>query len=207
MLFVVVSIFVIFPIVANAESITNDNGIVISEEEYNNFIQIHTHEYIMAMSEEKYEKLKTLDYSNITSTEKYVETTYNRSLNLTTEREITKEEYDSYPEAGISPYLNDDGASYETQVKKITLGVIGGTTWNHVVSTATWKSIPSVRSYDVIGVRGERFEFRDGSQTGEQVYVLNGQYLMVDYAWNGTNIQRHNNGFGISMNIVNSNIS
>lgn len=205
MLFVVVSLFVIFPVLTKAESITNNNGIVISEEEYNNFLKIRTHEYIMTMTQEKYDKLKSLDYSNVRSTEKYVASTYNRSLNLTTEREITKEEYDNY-DSEISPYLNDAGDSYETQVKKITLAVVGGTTWNYVVTTATWKSIPSVRSYDVIGVRGERFEFRDGSQTGEQVYYLNGTYNYIDYAWNGTNIQRHDNGFGISMNIVNSDI-
>jgi len=201
--------FVIFPVFTFAESITNNNGIVISEEDYNNFIQIHTHEYIMTMNEEKYEKLKSLDYENVENDTLYVETTYNPSLNLTTEREITKEEYDNYSISnnGIAPLLDDGGAYYETTAKEITLNVVGGTTWNYVVATATWKGIPSTRSYDVIGVRGEGFNFREGSQGGQQIYILNGEYSYIDYAWNGTNIQRHDNGFGISMNIVNSNIT
>lgn len=207
LLYILVGVLVILPVATKAESITNNNGIVISEEEYNNFIKIHTHESIMTMDQEKYEKLKSLDYSNITTEDYYVASTYNQSLNLTTEREITKEEFDSYDNNGVSPLLDDGGASHETQVKKITLNVVGGTTWNYVVVTATWKGIPSVRSYDVIGVRGFDFDFRNGSQTGEQIYILDGDYTVIDYAWDGTNIQKHDNGFGISMNIVNSDIT
>lgn len=201
-----VGVFTIFPIFTFAESITNINGIVISEEEYNNFIKIHTHEYIMTMNEEKYEKLKGLDYSNIEKSTKYIATTYNPSLNLTTERELTKEEYESFSNEGVTPRLNDGGAYYETTAKELVMALIGGTTWNYVTLSATWKYIPTTRSFDVIGFRGYGFEFRDGSQIGDQIYVLDGNYTVIDYAWNGTNIKRADNGFGISMNIVNSDI-
>ena len=204
--FSLISIITIFPLFTSAESITNINGIVINEEEYNNFLKVHTHEYVMTMTEEKYEKLKSLDYSNVQTEEKYIETTYNRSLNLTTERELTKSEYDSYDKKS-NARLSDDSMYYETTAKKLSLVLLGGTTWNYVVLTATWKYIPTTRSYDVIGFRGYGLEFRDGSQIGEQIYVLNGTYSTINYAWNGTNIQRHDNGFGISMNIVNSDIS
>ena len=36
---------------------------------------------------------------------------------------------------------------------------------------------------------------------------INGEYTIIDYTWNGTNIKKHDNGFGISMNIVNSDIT
>lgn len=205
--YVLVGVFAIFPILTFAESITNINGIVISEEEYNNFLKIHTHEYIMTMSEEKYEKLKSLDYSNVTTETKYIETTYNPSLNLTTERELTKEEYDNYSTPNNNSRLSNGSASYETTAKSIVMALVGGTTWNYVTLTATWKYIPTTRSFDVIGFRGYGFDFREGSQEGEQVYILNGNYTVIDYAWNGTNIQRHDNGFGISMNIVNTDIT
>lgn len=202
----IIGLITILPIITFADTITNLNGIVITEDEYNDFLKIRTHEYIMTMNQEKYEKLKSLDYSNILNDTKYVATTYNQSLGITTEREITEEEYNNFS-TEVMPLLEDEGAYYATQVKELSLNVAGGTTWNYVVVTATWKGIPSTRSYDVIGIRGFDFEFRNGSQNGEQIYVLNNQYTTIDYAWDGTNIRRHDNGFGISMNIVNSNIT
>ncbi len=204
---VLVGVITIFPKFTNAESITNINGIVISEEEYNNFLKVHTHEYIMTMSEEKYEKLKSLDYSNVETETKYIETTYNPSLMLTTERELTKEEYDTFGNGSGNSRLSDGAQYTETTAKELILALVGGTTWNYVSVTATWKYIPATRSFDVIGFRGYGFDFREGSQEGEQIYILNNTYTVIDYAWNGTNIQRRDNGFGISMNIVNTDIT
>lgn len=200
---VLISIITISPLYTFAESITNNNGVVISEEEYNNFLKIHTHEYIMLMNENEYERLKELNYSDVQSKVIYVETIYNPHLNLVTEREITKEEYES----PVKPLLNDGADSTSTTAKQLTMSLVGGTTWNYVTVTASWKGIPATRSYDVIGVRGKNFEFRDGSQTGKQIYTTGGVDKLISYAWNGTNIKRHDNGFGISMNIVNNSIS
>jgi len=205
MFYALVGVITIFPILTFAESITNINGIVISEEEYNNFLKVHSHEYIMTMNEEKYDKLKSLDYSNVVTETKYVATTYNPSLNLTTEQELTKYEYDNFNN-GASSRVADGGQSYETTAKRIVMAVLGGTTWNYVSLTATWKYIPTCRSFDVIGFRGDGFEFRDGSQNGTQIYILDDTYTMIDYSWNGTNIKRFDDGYGISMNIVNSDI-
>ena len=206
MLLAFVGLLTILPIHTFAESIINNNGIEISEEDYNNFLKIHTPEYIMMMDEAKYEKLKSLDYSNIETSETYVESTYNSLLGVTTEKEITKEEYENFNP--IMLMLGDKGASGETSAKKSSLAVIGGSTWNYVIYNAVWKGIPSTRSFDVIGIRGYGVDFRDGSQSGEQIYKLNGEYQRISYAWNGTNIKRFDEqGFGISMNIVNDNIT
>jgi len=203
--FTLISIMIIFPATTRAESIINHNGVVISEQEYNDFLKVYDDNYIMHMSADKYNKLKNYDFDDINTTTKYYETTYNQSLNLTTEREITKNEFDSFNP--INARLSDGGASHETQAKKITLTVIGGSIWNNIITVATWKGIPGTRSYDVIGFRGYGFEFGDGTQSGEQIYTLNGNYTVIDYAWNGTNIKKFDNGFGISMNIVNSDIT
>ena len=200
-----IGILFIFPNITNAATITNNNGVVISEQEYNNFLKIYSSEYIMNMSEEKYNKIKDLNFDDITTTNKYVETVYNQSLQHTTERELTEEEFENYNP--IMPLLDNGSASYESTAKEILMAVIGGTTWNYVTVALTWKGIPSTRSFDVIGVRGYGLEFAEGSQAGEQIYTLNGEYTIIDYTWNGTNIQKHDNGFGISMNIVNSDIT
>lgn len=202
MFFVLICI-IIFPTFSNATSITNNNGIVISEQEYNDFLKIYSSEYIMNMSEQKYNKIKDLNFNDITTSKKYLETTFNASLNLTTEREITEAEFNSY----ITPRLNDGAASHETQAKSLVLAVLGGTTWNYITASVAWKGIPSTRSFDVIGFRGYGFEFGEGTQGGEQMYTLNGEYNVISYAWNGTNIKKFDNGFGISMNIVNSDIT
>ena len=102
------------------------------------------------------------------------------------------------------PILDDGDTYIETTNKKLNLVLVGGTTWNYVVLNAIWKGTPAVRSFDVIGIRGDGVDFRNGSQSGEQIYSENGKYTKIDYAWNGTNIKRFSNGFGISMNVVNN---
>lgn len=202
---VLISIIFIFPNSTNAENITNNNGVVMTEEEYNDFLKVYSNEYIMLMSEEKYNELKNLDFDNITKSTKYVESVYNPNLHLTTEREVTKAEYDNFNP--VMPLLDDGGASAESTMKIISLAVIGGTTWNNAIFTAAWKGIPSTRSFDVIGFYGFGLDFGEGTQQGNQIYELNGTYSAIDYAWNGTNIKKFDNGFGISMNIVNSDIT
>ncbi len=202
---VLISVIVLFPLYTSAESITNINGIEISEEEYNNFLKVYTHEYIMTMNEEKYERLKSLNFSddNIITDKKYFTSAYNQHLDLTTEREITEEEFESF--GLIQPIIDSGGDYIETSAKSLTLSVIGDDdTYSVVTLFSTWKGQPSTRSFDVIGVRGFGFTFRNGSQTGEQIYTENGEYKVIDYHWNGTNIKRFDNGFGISMNVVNS---
>ncbi len=204
-LLIVLCLVFIIPIITKAETITNNNGIVITETEYNNFLKIYDHDYIMNMSLEKFNKLKSLDYDDVVTETKYIETTYNQSLNLVTEREITKEEFENYNP--VMPLLDDGSDSHSTQVKSIVLSITGGSVWNYAVLIANWKGIPATRSYDVIGFRSFGFEYRLGSQGGEQIYTLNDEREIISYAWNGTNIKRFDDGFGISMNIVNSDIT
>ena len=83
----------------------------------------------------------------------------------------------------------------------------GGTTWNYATLTASWKYIPTTRVFDVIGFRGDGFSFRNGSQEGSQMYIdASGNYQSIYYSWNGTNIKKFSDGFGISMNLVNPTI-
>ena len=200
-----------------AKTITNNNGIVISEEEYNNFIKIHNHGYIMNITKEKYERLKELDYNDIKTETKYVLSTYNPYTNETIEREVTESEFNNMEIITDSNNLKSIGDStrgistgstyHETTGKKLTMAVIGGGYWNYVTLTARWKKIPATRSFDVIGIRGNGIAIRNGSQEGQQTYYTNGQYKYVSYSWNGTNIKRFDNGFGISMNLVDNQIN
>ncbi len=199
-LILLVSITLVLPLYAHAESFINVNGIEITDEDYDNFSKLYPYEYIMTLTKEKYEKLKTLDYSDVKTETKYIESTYNSHLGITTEKEITEEEFE------LMPMIDSSSASGESSAKRIAMAITGGT-WGHAALAVTWKQIPKTRSFDVIGFRGFGFEVREGSQTGDQIYITNGEYKMIDYGWNGTNIKKFDNGFGISMNIVNDDIS
>ena len=199
-LILLVSITLVLPLYTHAESFINVNGIEITDEDYDNFSKLYPYEYIMTLTQEKYEKLKTLDYSDVKTEIKYIESTYNSHLGITTEKEITEEEFE------IMPMIDSSSASGESSAKRIAMAVTGGT-WGHATLAVTWKGSPNTRSFDVIGFRGFGLKFREGSQSGEQIYVTNGEYKVIDYGWNGTNIKKFDNGFGISMNIVNDNIT
>lgn len=204
----------LLPIGVKASTIINNNGIEITEEEYNNFIQLHSHAYIMTMNREQYDKLSSLNYDNVITETKYIATTYNPSLNITTETELTEEEYENFvvPEVSglenvYSPNLNSGSVTFETTAKRLTMGFAPGSYYNYVVLTAAWKYIPTTRVFDVIGFRGDGFSFRNGSQTGTQNYVdASGNYHSINYSWNGTNIKKFDDGYGISMNLVNPTI-
>lgn len=205
LLVVLVSVFSIFPSSCfAAKELINNNGIIISEEEYNKFSKVFSEGYIMTMTKEKYEKLKHLNFDDIRQETLYLETTYNSHLNVSTEKIITKEEYDNFEVA--MPLVNSDSAYTENTAKRLVLTLIGDDYYNHVFFSALWKYIPATRVYDVIGIRGEYFGFRNGSQVGEQIFKTNGQYDQVHYAWDGNRIKRADNGFGFAMNIVNNDI-
>ena len=78
-----VSVLLVLPLNTFAKEayLINNNGITISEEEYNNFIKIRPYEYLITMDEDDYNKLKGLDYSNVETTTKYIQTVYNRRHN------------------------------------------------------------------------------------------------------------------------------
>lgn len=196
-----IGLMLIIPNICRAEDIVNQNGVVMTEEEYNNFLKIHSEGYIMTMDEEKYEKLKTLDYNNVTRDTKYLETLYNPHLNLETNREITEEEYEN---SLIMPILDSHSAYSEISTRKVVLSLASGTTWNYVSLDVDWTYIPGSRTFDVIGIRGYGLGFRNGSQYGEQIYKENGEWKYISYDWDGERINRFDNGFGFAMNLVNS---
>ena len=70
--FGLLSMVVISPIVTNAKSFVNNNGIIISEEEYQNFLKMYSPEYIMVMNQEEYKKAQSIDYNNVETDSKHL---------------------------------------------------------------------------------------------------------------------------------------
>ncbi len=105
---------------------TNNNGITVTEKEYNIINEYYGNGYFDNMSLEDYEWLRDLDINNSENTIE-VKTIY---------------------ESPVRPL----GAIHETASKRIAI-IKSCSTYCTIVTTATWLVVPKVRSYDVIGAR------------------------------------------------------
>ena len=183
--------------------ITNQNGVRISMTDYNLLTNIYSDAYIQTMTSEDYEnfKAKNININNLVKSEKYYKTEIDHLNNVVTNTEVTENEFNNY-----NPNIQTLSVSnfVETQYKKLSLTLSDNHNgYGDIFVGLLWKMIPSTRSFDVIAVRYVGMTDVDGTQYGRQIWGTNGNYSYVEYGWNGTNINRQDNGFGISMNITN----
>ena len=187
----------------NISYITNQNGVRISMTDYNLLTNIYSYAYIQTMTNEDYEnfKAKNININNLVKSEKYYKTVIDHLNNAVTNTEVTENEFNNY-----NPNVQTLSVSnfVETQYKKLSLTLSDNHDgYGDIFVGLLWKMIPSTRSFDVIAVRYVGMTDVDGTQIGRQIWGTNGNYTYVNYGWNGTNINRQDNGFGISMNITN----
>lgn len=187
----------------NISYITNQNGVRISMTDYNLLTNIYSEAYIQTMTNEDYEnfKAKNININNLVKSEKYYKTVIDHLNNVVTNTEVTENEFNNY-----NPNIQTLSVSnfVETQYKKLSLTLSDNHNgYGDIFVGLLWKMIPSTRAFDVIAVRYVGMTDVDGTQYGRQIWGTNGNYSYVDYGWNGTNINRQDNGFGISMNITN----
>lgn len=183
--------------------ITNQNGVRISMIDYNLLTNIYSDAYIQTMTSEGYEnfKAKNININNLVKSEKYYKTVIDHLNNVVTNTEVTENEFNNY-----NPNIQTLSVSnfVETQYKKLSLTLSDNYNgYGDIFVGLLWKMIPSTRAFDVIAVRYVGMTDVDGTQWGKQIWGTNGNYTYVNYGWNGTNINRQDNGFGISMNITN----
>ena len=187
----------------NISYITNQNGVRISMIDYNLLTNIYSDAYIQTMTSEGYEnfKAKNININNLVKSEKYYKTVIDHLNNVVTNTEVTENEFNNY-----NPNIQTLSVSnfVETQYKKLSLTLSDNENgYGDIFVGLLWKMIPSTRAFDVIAVRYVGMSDVDGTQWGRQIWGTNGNYSYVEYGWNGTNINRQDNGFGISMNITN----
>lgn len=183
--------------------ITNQNGVRINMIDYNLLTNIYSDAYIQTMTSEGYEnfKAKNININNLVKSEKYYKTVIDHLNNVVTNTEVTENEFNNY-----NPNIQTLSVSnfVETQYKKLSLTLSDNHDgYGDIFVGLLWRMIPSTRSFDVIAVRYVGMTDVDGTQWGRQIWGTNGNYSYVEYGWNGTNINRQDNGFGISMNITN----
>ncbi len=150
---------------------------------------------------------------------KYVETSTFRSsmgeeYNLTTEKLLTPEEYSSWKPVQSRATCSEPWGAvdcWETNAKKVYMIVYDWGENNHVkvVVTNLWKTMPSVRSYDSIGLLYNNFTM--DTAWGFQYFRIVGDtnISMIKYSYQGQNMKistTGQKGVSISQNIVNNNI-
>lgn len=200
------ALIILLPLKINADetqkTYTNANNVTMPYEMYENLVNFYNSVYVDYLTQSEYNDIvsKNIDFSTIHKDIKYFRYEYNKATGEVTNTEVTEDEYNN------SGYVSR-ATTVETAYKMLTLSVAHGNTDASISLTNIWKQMPAVRSYDVIGLRLYNLSVLQGTQTGKQIYTLNGTTDYVSYAYNGTNINNLSNGFGISMNLLDSNIT
>lgn len=111
---------------------TNANGVSMTEDEYNYFVQIADADYPSVVTQDTYDKFVNYGYFG---------------------QPITRVEYDedANMQQMIIPSVLPQGTVHETQAKKLVLVKACGSTYCGITVTLTWKGQPNVKSWDVIG--------------------------------------------------------
>ena len=170
----------------------------VTEEQYEILSPIFSDLYISLMSDEKIALYTENEFTVEQKLYKVTQTangTYNEEIDLELEDEIRN---------GTLPSPRDV-THYQTTYKKISLMDSDMDDNLHFITIYTqWLIVPVTQSYDVTAMRVEDAYIIDGTQDGTQAYIKNGEVGTVNYSPNGTNIRKADNGFGISMNLVNN---
>ena len=196
---------------------TNLNGVQLTKTEYDNLRKGFDESTINTMSEEMINNIKDDENIRKITTTKYVKTStryINGNAVSNSEEEISSVEYNNSPSNSIiaptrsSSFVGNDYV--ETNYKKITLTVTygGSVSSKYVTLTNVWKTIPAVKSFDVLaiapGVAAMTFGL-DGHRSGYQKWDGN----IINYSANSDNWKTVNSnvlgskGLGLSQNIVN----
>ena len=130
----------------NASEYTNYYGINMTEEEYNNLLNLgFTEDEIYYMSEESFKLNKDVSATLVSKNQKYYKTIYTDLNGISTSVEITEDEYDNQSMINPRGTVNTEYKTIVSTMSKLT------STFRYKVSMA-WKMMPAKRSYDIIGV-------------------------------------------------------
>lgn len=217
-------VFIFCPLFVNADVIVNDNGVEFSEEEYSYLLQFYKEPVLDKMTEEQYEYEMEHIFSKVSDNEIYVEekTYYDENGNVESviTSEITEEEYNSDVSMPMSTNANGYcGSTYSPQscwqsnYQKITLtAYLQGINYYRLTLNNEWKSIPSVKSFDVLGIMWNNGSFNLANIQAYQYFNSGNGLESVNYSYpDGTNTVYKTNGnyqgAANAQNIVNSVVS
>lgn len=187
--------FLFIPSVVMADDNMYENryGVLMDERNYNYLIDKLGQLHVEFMTQAEYDRLKDKELNLIAYDSKIIDTI----------------EYSGLEIEQVSP-RSVNGFQYHnvTASKNLTLMIFEEMTENqyYVKAVNEWLVLPRVRSFDVLALRtDDGLSVIDTSQQGTQHYVIDGAPDAVLYQYNGSNTVRRSNGYGFSMNLLDSN--
>jgi len=170
----------------------NRNNITMSFEQYSNFINLgFTEQEIFNMKEEEFTNNENLIGAVVGKLEKYYkqQTKYdgNNDIISITDEEIDEQEYNEFSNNDIN-LISSTSGYIETNYKKMTTQIISISGKFRYKITLEWKNMPSVRSYDIIGIGFD-----------SSVYVDSNIYFQQNYCYSSGNCSSSSNGYYKSM--------
>lgn len=178
---------------------SNVKGATLTDAEYARLKLVFSDLRIATMSDEDASRYLSYDLENTKKVNKYYRVT--KTTNGTTTTEINEEEATN----ATKNIATTRATYYETTYKNIQIASIPLSSANtySIDLTTLWLKSPYIKSYDVNALRTDDATVIEGTQRGVQAYIYtNGNVGYVNYSNNGTNMVKADNGFGISMNLV-----
>ncbi|MBR5662821.1 MAG: hypothetical protein IKX00_04125 [Bacilli bacterium] len=203
-------IFIFVFIIAKTDNVyakayfTTKNGYSLTKEEYDNLSSVFSPTTISILSNEALDLLKndhTLSKKEDTKYYRFDEWKDNLgNVILSTNIEVDKETAETFH----NDFDRSGSDTHTTSMKSLTLQVVQNDQSVRVATlTNTWLSIPSTKSFDVIGLRinNTASYLTLSSISGVQIH----DGITINYYGNGSNTKTSNSKHvGISMNIVNN---
>lgn len=190
----------------------NLNGATLTKEQYNTLIKEFRHDTLLIMEKELLNEIKHQKNLKVKKVEKYIQTDeYYDTLGNIVRREEKEIKKDLILNKEYIKDINSlNSVSHTTNMKILTLEIPEvNDKIVRVFLTNEWKSIPSVKSYDVIGIRPL------SATNNCDIVILQSSAYQI---WDGTNISYNlssgdnkkyvkkctgTSGLGVSMNIKN----
>ena len=145
-LFISLFIFVLSLGQVNASEYVNYYGISMTSQQYNNLLQLGFSENeIYYMLEETFESNKDLNATLISKNDKYYKTIYTGLDGESYSMEVTENEYNNQSHM-------DARGTVRTEYKNMVTVISKNGSYYRYKVTVSWNKLPSVRSYDIIGI-------------------------------------------------------
>lgn len=179
--FAIILFLLVVPTVNATAYYTNDNNIEMTEQQYNNLIQLgFTESEIYQMGNEEFEANKDVNATLVSENQQYYKTTTTIRNGITTKSSevITEEQYQAEKDSN-TPQTRSYDAIVTTEYKQMRTSIskYSDIKYRYKV-TLTWLNMPSKRSYDIIGL---------GYQQAIVYMSLAGVQFQQNYTISGTN--------------------
>ena len=180
----------------------------LTDDEYEKLHLLFSAGKIETLTDEEIEYYLSIDDDDISSAHKYYKVI--ETENGTICQEVS--EFEAI--TGANSMLNMSGTVgtlstfYQTSYKRISISRLTvDTNLYEIFLNTEWLITPVIKSFDVTGIRTYDATVTEGSQFGTQTaWNSSTGFSYVHYVSNGTNIRKQSNGFGISMNLINSGV-